>query len=78
METFWRQHVTHEYEVFDPATAGRLEEIREIHYMPKHDSWLNMAGIGLSVLSRQCMNDYFKNVNQLAERIKTWQYHLWL
>ena len=61
------------YEAFDPAMARRLAEKLEIHYTPKHGSWLNMAEIELSVLSRQCMNDYFENVDQLAEQIEAWE-----
>jgi hypothetical protein len=41
------------YEVFPPAEAKRLADKLEIHYTPKHGSWLNMAEIELSVLSRQ-------------------------
>ncbi len=61
------------YEAFDPAMARRLAEKLEIHYTPKHGSWLNMAEIELSVLSRQCMNDYFENADQLAQRIEAWE-----
>lgn len=61
------------YEAFDPETARRLAEKLEIHYTPKHGSWLNMAEIELSVLSRQCMNDYFEDAKQLAEQVKVWQ-----
>jgi transposase len=44
------------YEAFDPAEARRLLERLEIHYTPKHGSWLNMAEIELSVLlARQCL-----------------------
>ena len=53
--------------------ARRLVEKLEIHYTPKHGSWLNMAEIELSVLSRQCINDYFENNEQLAERIGVWE-----
>ena len=42
-------------------------------YTPKHGSWLNIAEIELSVLSRQCMNDYFENADQLTERIEAWE-----
>ena len=42
------------YEVFAPEEARRLTEKLEIHYTPKHGSWLNMAEIELSVLARQC------------------------
>lgn len=61
------------YEAFEPAMARRLAEKLEIHYTPKHGSWLNMAEIELSILSRQCMNDYFENADQLAKRIAVWE-----
>ena len=44
------------YEAFDPEEAGRLTEKLQIHYTPKHGSWLNMAEVELSVLSRQCLD----------------------
>ena len=61
------------YEAFEPADARRLAEKLEIHHTPKHGSWLNMAEIELSVLSRQCMNDYFDSREQLAARIAPWE-----
>jgi hypothetical protein len=61
------------YEAFEPVMARRLAEKLEIHYTPKHGSWLNMAEIELSVLSRQCIKDYFENTEQLAERISVWE-----
>jgi hypothetical protein len=61
------------YEAFEPGMARRLAEKLEIHYTPKHGSWLNMAEIELSVLSRQCMNDYFENADQLGQRIEAWE-----
>ncbi len=47
------------YEAFEPQEARRLSEKLEIHYTPKHGSWLDMAEIEPSVLSRQCMDDHF-------------------
>ena len=61
------------YEAFEPSQARRLAEKLEIHYTPKHGSWLNMAEIELSILSRQCMNDYFESRKQLQERIVPWE-----
>jgi len=61
------------YEAFVPAEARRLAEKLEIHHTPKHGSWLNMAEIELSVLTRQCMNDYFDCREQLADRIAPWE-----
>ena len=45
------------YEAFSPSEARRIYEKLEIHYTPKHGSWLNMAEIELSVLARQCLGD---------------------
>ena len=61
------------YEAFPPAEARRLAEKLEIHHTPKHGSWLNMAEIELSVLSRQCMDAYFETREQLAARIAAWE-----
>lgn len=44
------------YEAFPAAKAKRLADKLEIHYTPKHGSWLDMAEIELSVLSRQCLD----------------------
>ena len=61
------------YEAFPAVEARRLAEKLEIHYTPKHGSWLNMAEIELSILSRQCMNDYFDNRELLAIAITEWE-----
>ncbi|GJM27307.1 MAG: transposase [Phycisphaerae bacterium] len=61
------------YQVFEPAEAKRLAEKLEIHHTPKHGSWLNMAEIELSVLSRQCTSDYFETSEQLAKAIAAWE-----
>jgi hypothetical protein len=44
------------YEAFPPAEAKRLADKLEIHYTPKHGSWLDMAEIELSILQRQCLD----------------------
>ena len=44
------------YKAFPPEEARRILEKLDIHYTPKHGSWLNMAEIELSILSRQCLN----------------------
>jgi hypothetical protein len=46
------------YEAFEPDEARRLADKLEIHYTPKHGSWLNMAEIEIGVLSRQCLSQY--------------------
>ena len=49
------------YEAFTPAEARRLMERLEIHYTPKHGSWLNMAETELSVLATQCLDRRIPN-----------------
>lgn len=61
------------YETFAPALARRLCEKLEIHYTPKHGSWLNMAEIELSVLSRQCLKQRLGSQPELEQQVSAWQ-----
>lgn len=61
------------YEVFPPAEAKRLADRLEIHYTPKHGSWLNIAEIELSVLSRQCLDRRVPDVATLQAEVASWQ-----
>ena len=61
------------YEAFPPAEAKRLAERLEIHYTPKHGSWLNMAEIELSVLARQCLDRRLPDRLTLAHELAAWE-----
>jgi hypothetical protein len=61
------------YEVFEPAEAWRLSQKLEIHYTPLHGSWLNMAEIELSILSRQCLDRRIASHAELAREVAAWQ-----
>jgi hypothetical protein len=61
------------YEAFEPAEARRLAERFEIHYTPKHGSWLNVAEIELGILSRQCLDRRIGGVEELKKEIRAWQ-----
>ena len=61
------------YEAFEPAEAKRLADKLEIHYTPKHGSWLNMAEIELSILARQCLADRVESGEHLRENVQVWQ-----
>lgn len=61
------------YEAFDAPTARRLVEKIEIHYTPKHGSWLNMAEIELSILARQCLSDRMPSMDFVAKQVHAWQ-----
>ena len=60
------------YEVFEPQEARRIISKLEIHYTPKHGSWLNMAEIELSVLSNQCLDRRIPDQERLATETGGW------
>ena len=61
------------YKAFPATEARRIAEKLEFHYTPKHGSWLNMAEIELSVLSRQCLSRRIADQATLKHEIQTWQ-----
>jgi hypothetical protein len=61
------------YEAFPAAEARRLAAKLEIHYTPKHGSWLNMAEIELSVLHRQCLKARIPDKHTLMQKVAAWQ-----
>jgi len=61
------------YEAFAPEKARALAERLEIHYTPKHGSWLNMAEIELNVLTRQCINDRIDTKKKMKTQVAAWQ-----
>ena len=61
------------YERFDPAEAKRLADRFEMHYTPKHGSWLDMAEIELGILGRQCLSRRIDNVGTLRREIHAWE-----
>jgi len=60
------------YATFPPEVAKRLTDRLEIHYTPKHGSWLNMAEIELSVLIRDCLDRRIPNENGLRREVSAW------
>lgn len=67
---------THEvaslYQAFPPAEAERLARRLELHYTPKHGSWLNIAEIELSVYKRQCIAGRIPTLDRLKEMTREW------
>ena len=62
------------YVAYPPAQAKTLADRLEIHYSPKHGSWLDMAETELSVLQKQCLGDrHIPTKEQLMEEVKTWE-----
>jgi DDE superfamily endonuclease len=61
------------YEAFPPEEARRIITRLEIHYTPKHGSWLDMAETELSVLSRQCLDRRIPDRPTLTTEVGTWE-----
>ena len=60
------------YKAFTPEEARRLLERLEIHYTPKHGSWLNMAEIEFSILSKQCLDRRIPDQATLKAEVQAW------
>ncbi len=61
------------YETFAPAEAKRLADKLEIHYTPRHGSWLNMAEIELSILQRQCLDRRLGDRATMEQAAAAWE-----
>ena len=61
------------YRAFSPEEARRMLDKLEFHYTPKHGSWLDMAEIELSILSRQCLDRRIPDQETLKKEVKAWE-----
>lgn len=68
---------THEpaslYKAFPPTEARRITKRLEIHYTPKHGSWLDMAEIELNVMTRQCLSRRIEDIDILRAELQAWE-----
>ena len=60
------------YATFPPEEALRIAKRLEIHYTPKHGSWLNIAEIELSALTKQCINRRIPDIDTLKTETTAW------
>jgi hypothetical protein len=60
------------YVAFEPQEAKRLRDRLEMHYTPRHGSWLNIAEIELSLLTRQCLRQRIPNIEMLQQQAQAW------
>ena len=73
MDNLNTHHPASLYEAFEPAEARRIAQRLEIHYTPKHGSWLNMAEIEIGVMARQCLDRRLPDQNTLRREVDAWQ-----
>ena len=60
------------YKVFPPEEARRIIKKLEIHYTPKHGSWLNIAEIELNVMTSQCLSRRIASIDVLRSELSAW------
>ena len=73
MDNLNTHHPSSLYETFEPEEAQRIARRLEIHYTPKHGSWLNMAELELVVLARQCLDRRIPQQEILKQETGVWQ-----
>jgi len=61
------------YETFDAVEARRILRRLEIHYTPKHASWLNMVEIEIGVMVSQCLDRRIPSKEMLVKEVKAWE-----
>jgi hypothetical protein len=61
------------YKKYSPAEARRIIKRLEIHYTPKHGSWLDMAEIELNVMTRQCLSRRIDTLEKLRNELSSWE-----
>ena len=61
------------YEAFEPQKARALARRLDIHYTPKHGSWLNIAEVELSALSSQCLNRRISDITTVRRETQAWE-----
>ena len=73
MDNLNTHNISSLYQAFEPAKAFALAQRLEIHHTPKHGSWLNIAEIELSALTRQCLNRRIDDLDVLNGELAAWQ-----
>lgn len=61
------------YKKYKPEEARRIIKKLEIHYTPKHGSWLDIAEIELNVLTRQCLSRRIESIEKLTSELAVWE-----
>ena len=73
MDNLNTHHPSSLYEAFEPAEARCIAGRLEVHYTPKHGSWLNMAEIEISVLARQGLDRRIPDQSAMRREVAAWQ-----
>ncbi len=61
------------YKRYKPEEARRIIRRLDIHYTPKHGSWLDIAEIELNIMTRQCLSRRIDNIDKLRQELAAWE-----
>lgn len=60
------------YKAFPPEEARRIAKKLEVHYTPKHGSWLDIAEIAINIMTRECLGRRIPNIDILRKELRSW------
>lgn len=60
------------YKAFEPEEARRIAKKLDIHYTPVHGSWLDIAEIGINIMTRECLDRRIPGIEPLRSELKSW------
>lgn len=72
MDNLNTHNISSLYKAFLPEEARRIARKLEVHYTPKHGSWLDIAEIGINIMTRECLNRRIPGIDKLKEELKCW------
>lgn len=72
MDNLNTHNISSLYKAFPPEEARRIAKKLEVHYTPRHGSWLDIAEIGINIMTRECLNRRIPSIEALKEELKAW------
>lgn len=60
------------YKAFPPEEARRIAKKLEVHYTPKHGSWLDIAEIAINIMTRECLGRRIPDIDILRKELRSW------
>ena len=72
MDNLNTHNISSLYKAFRPEEARRIAKKLEVHYTPKHGSWLDIAEIGINIMTRECLDRRIPSIEALKEELKAW------
>ena len=60
------------YKAFPPEEARRIARKLDVHYTPKHGSWLDIAEIAINIMTRECLDRRIPDIDTLRQELRAW------